>query len=64
MRTFLTYDSGTPGIETWGTSDPKMVLKKIANWIPFIKVNTIELELINCLIRAWKVDFKSLDSQN
>ncbi|XP_060112837.1 putative uncharacterized protein C6orf183 [Heteronotia binoei] len=38
MRTFPIYDSGTPGLETWGTVDPKMVLKKRANWIPFIKI--------------------------
>ncbi|XP_077158407.1 uncharacterized protein LOC143819972 isoform X3 [Paroedura picta] len=38
MRTFPIYDSGTPGLETWGTLDPKMVLKKRANWIPFIKI--------------------------
>ncbi|XP_048348944.1 uncharacterized protein LOC125430762 isoform X3 [Sphaerodactylus townsendi] len=38
MRTFPVYDSGTPGLETWGIVDPKMVLKKKANWIPFIKI--------------------------
>ncbi|CAM4545836.1 unnamed protein product [Caretta caretta] len=38
MRTFPVYDAGVPGSENWGILGPSMVLKKRANWIPFIKI--------------------------
>ncbi|CAM5100499.1 unnamed protein product [Eretmochelys imbricata] len=38
MRTFPVYDAGVPGSENWDILGPSMVLKKRANWIPFIKI--------------------------
>ncbi|XP_062825081.1 uncharacterized protein ccdc162 isoform X2 [Anolis carolinensis] len=37
MRTFPVYDAANPGLESWGMN-PKMALKKRANWIPFKKI--------------------------
>ncbi|XP_074982320.1 putative uncharacterized protein C6orf183 [Caretta caretta] len=51
MRTFPVYDAGVPGSENWGILGPSMVLKKRANWIPFIKVEISDFSLFALLIK-------------
>ncbi|XP_073483154.1 uncharacterized protein [Aquarana catesbeiana] len=38
MRTFPVYDSGMETKDGWGFKGPHMAFKKIANWLPFVKI--------------------------
>ncbi|XP_068089464.1 putative uncharacterized protein C6orf183 [Hyperolius riggenbachi] len=38
MRTFPVYDSGMETNDGWGFRGPNMAFKKMANWLPFVKI--------------------------